>query len=107
VVLGIAGLLPKEIESTAFRLYHAKATAVLTNVPGPNHQLYFAGSPMKYMIGWVPQSGSLGLGISIVSYNGEIMAGVNTDAGLVPDPQRIIAYYEEELLALSSLLSDQ
>jgi diacylglycerol O-acyltransferase len=96
-VLGIGGLLPKELEATAFRFYHAKATAVLTNVPGPQEQLYFAGQPLKYMMGWVPQSGNLGLGISIISYNGEIMCGINTDAGLVPDPETIVRYTEEEL----------
>ena len=46
-LLNAAGMLPKEIENTAFRIYHAKATAVLTNVPGPQEQLYFAGSPLK------------------------------------------------------------
>ena len=39
---------------------------------------------------WVPQSGRLGLGISILSYNGEVMVGVASDAGLVPDPERIV-----------------
>ena len=99
-LLSAAGMLPKEVENTAFRLYHTKATAVLTNVPGPQEQLYFAGSPLQYMMGWVPQAGNLGLGISILSYNGEIMAGVNTDAGLVPHPQEIIAHCEEELAAM-------
>ncbi|MFN2107533.1 MAG: WS/DGAT/MGAT family O-acyltransferase [Candidatus Promineifilaceae bacterium] len=99
-LLYAAGMLPKNIENLAFRLYHAKATAVLTNVPGPQEQLYFAGSPLKYMMGWVPQAGNLGLGISIVSYNGEIMVGINTDAGLVPHPQEIIGYFEEELAAI-------
>jgi WS/DGAT/MGAT family acyltransferase len=98
-LLSAAGMLPRQIENTTFRIYHAKATAVLTNVPGPQQQLYFAGSPLKYIMGWVPQSGNLGLGISILSYNGQIMTGTNTDAGLVPNPQEIIAYYEKELAA--------
>ena len=96
-------MLPKEIENSAFRIYHAKATAVLTNVPGPREQVYFAGSPLLYMMGWVPQAGDLGLGISILSYNGQIMCGVNTDAGLVPDPQAIITHYEAELAAYVEL----
>jgi diacylglycerol O-acyltransferase / wax synthase len=98
-LLSAAGMLPRQIENTTFRIYHAKATAVLTNVPGPQDQLYFAGSPLKYIMGWVPQSGNLGLGISIVSYNKEIMTGINTDAGLVAEPQEIIAHYEKELAA--------
>jgi diacylglycerol O-acyltransferase len=97
-LLNAAGMFPKEIENAAFRIYHAKATAVLTNVPGPSHQLYFAGRPLRYMMGWVPQAGSLGLGISILSYNGEVMLGINTDAGLVPDPEKIIEYFEDEMV---------
>ncbi len=102
-LLNAAGMFPKEVENLAFRLYHAKATAVLTNVPGPREQRFFAGSPLKYMMGWVPQAGNLGLGISIVSYNDEIMCGINTDAGLVPDPGRVIDYYELELAAYTAL----
>jgi WS/DGAT/MGAT family acyltransferase len=102
-LLYAAGMLPKEVENTAFRLYHTKATAVLTNVPGPQEQLYFAGSPLKYMMGWVPQAGNLGLGISIISYNGQIMSGINTDAGLVAHPQELIAHYGEELAAYLAL----
>ena len=108
-LLNAAGMFPKEVENAAFRIYHAKATAVLTNVPGPTQQLYFAGSPLRYMMGWVPQAGSLGLGISILSYNNEIMLGINTDAGLVPDPERIIEHFEDEMvwmLEMGDLLAD-
>jgi len=48
---------------------------------------------------WVPQSGRLGLGISILSYAGGVMLGVATDEGLVPDPERIVAEFEKELRA--------
>jgi hypothetical protein len=48
------------------------------------------------MMFWVPQSGRLGMGISILSYNGGVTLGVITDAGLVPDPEMITARFEEE-----------
>ncbi len=45
---------------------------------------------------WVPQSGRLGLGISILSYAGNIYVGIATDAGLVPDPDEImLGFYAE------------
>ena len=99
-LLNIAGMLPTTVENLAFSIYHAKSTAVLTNVPGPQFPLYMAGSPLRSMMGWVPQAGGLGLGISILSYNGGISLGLNTDAGLVPDPAKIAAYYEDELARL-------
>jgi hypothetical protein len=46
---------------------------------------------------WVPQSARLGLGISILSYNGEVMVGVASDTGLVPDPERIVAGFKSDL----------
>ena len=102
-LLTIAGMLPKRAENLAFSIYHAKSTGVFTNVPGPGHQLYIAGTAVRYMMGWVPQAGGLGLGISIFSYNDEIAMGLNTDAGLVPDPATIIGYYEDELAELLTL----
>jgi hypothetical protein len=58
---------------------------------------------------WVPQSGHLGLGVSILSYNGQVWMGTATDAGLVPDPDAIIdAFHAEydELLALAHSAQD-
>ena len=45
---------------------------------------------------WVPQSGHLGLGVSILSYNGQVWMGTATDAGLVPDPDAIIDAFHAE-----------
>jgi hypothetical protein len=38
--------------------------------------------------------------VSILSYAGEVMVGVVSDVGLVPDPQRIVAGFEAELALL-------
>ena len=40
------------------------------------------------------------MGISIFSYNGGVTVGLQVDAGLVPDPDTIIADYEREVEAL-------
>jgi len=49
---------------------------------------------------WVPMSGHMGLGISILSYAGGVMVGVAADAGLVPDPGRVVAAFDRELKLL-------
>lgn len=103
VVLGmltIVGAAPSQVEELVVDILDRKATAVMTNVPGPRQQLYFAGSAIDHMMFWVPQSGRLGLGVSIFSYNGQVRLGVAGDSGLMPDPQRIIAAFHEELEAL-------
>ncbi|MFI5283449.1 MAG: wax ester/triacylglycerol synthase family O-acyltransferase [Candidatus Dormibacterales bacterium] len=99
-VLGLMGVAPVEIERLGLRFFGAKATAVLTNVPGPREALYLAGRKVERIMFWVPQSGHLGLGISILSYAGGVMLGVATDEGLVPDPERIVEAFETEFEAL-------
>src|SRR5206468_10885765 len=99
-LLNLMGLAPVEVEKLGLRFFGSKATAVLTNVPGPREALYLAGRKLEQVMFWVPQSGRLGLGISILSYAGGVMLGVATDEGLVPDPERIVAEFEKELRAL-------
>ena len=102
-ILAAIGFSPQAIQDRVVKIIGTKATAVLTNVPGPPIPLYLAGQPIDSLMFWVPQSGRLGLGISILSYAGNIYLGVATDAGLVPDPDGIIeGFYAEyeDLLAL-------
>ncbi|HEY4914602.1 MAG TPA: wax ester/triacylglycerol synthase family O-acyltransferase [Candidatus Dormibacteraeota bacterium] len=83
------GLLPKPVEQIASAFYARKASLVLTNVIGPAKRIYLAGSPIRQMTFWEPQSGGLGLGVSIYSYAGEITVGVVSDRNLVADPYEI------------------
>jgi len=103
-LLATAGMLPKDIETQVFKLFHAKATAVLTNVPGPQQPLYMAGGKLRTMMGWVPQAGNLGLGLSIISYDGQVFVGINTDAGLVPDAGRVIEHFYTEFEEMKGLV---
>jgi hypothetical protein len=56
---------------------------------------------------WVPQSGDIGMGLSIISYGGKVQFGVVTDAVLCPDPEAIAARFvqEFEALLLTTLLA--
>lgn len=99
-VLSLMGLAPVEVEQVGLRFFGSKATAVLTNVPGPRQPLYLAGKKIDRVMFWVPQSGHLGLGVSIISYAGGVMLGVATDAALVPDPERIVEAFKVELEAM-------
>ncbi len=89
-ILQTMGATASEVQRLIVSFFAAKATSVLTNVPGPREQLTLAGHPIRRMMFWVPRSGRLGIGISILSYAGEIAVGVVTDELLVPDPQAIV-----------------
>ena len=102
-ILGVIGNLPLDLAKQATTWFSTKASTVLTNVPGPRQQIYFAGLPLRRLMFWVPQAGRLGVGISILSYAGNIHLGIATDAGLVPDPERVLAGVHEELGRLKIL----
>ena len=89
-ILQTIGATVAEVQRLIVSFFGAKASAVLTNVPGPQQPLSIAGQGIGQMMFWVPQSGRLGMGISILSYAGDVVIGIVTDEGLVPDPQAII-----------------
>ena len=99
-LLNVFGATPQQVEEQVVNLFGSKATAVMTNVPGPQMTLYLAGSRMRNGMFWVPQAGRLGMGISIFSYDGHVTLGVITDAGLVPDPETIAHHFEQEFARL-------
>jgi hypothetical protein len=100
-LLAVAGLLIKPAQDAMLSLFSKKTTAVMTNVPGPREKLSFCGSTIDQAIFWVPQSGTVGLGISILSYGGGVQFGVMTDSRLCPDPQKIIDEFEPEFAKLA------
>lgn len=96
-VLDIMGRIPRALQRAGVSLFGSKATAVLTNVPGPRERLYLSGKSVREIFFWVPQAGRLGIGISIFSYAGDVRIGIGTDAGLVPDPERIVEAIDREI----------
>jgi WS/DGAT/MGAT family acyltransferase len=103
-LLAALGMAPAAMQGLALELFSRKATAVATNVPGPQQPLYLAGCMLKEMMFWVPQTGSIGIGISILSYNGRVHFGLIADGRLIPDPDAVISRFGaefEKLLYLS------
>jgi WS/DGAT/MGAT family acyltransferase len=96
-LLGALGMAPQRTANSLISVFSTRATTVITNVRGPKQRLYMAGSPLETILYWVPQTGRLGMGVSIISYMGEVRIGVITDVGLVPDPGKIIELFHQEL----------
>ncbi|MDE2368306.1 MAG: wax ester/triacylglycerol synthase family O-acyltransferase [Burkholderiales bacterium] len=106
-VLAVSGLLVKPAQDFVLNLFSKKTTAVMTNVPGPVEPLRLCGSTMRQSLFWVPASGAIGVGVSILSYGGGVQFGLITDSALCPDPQSIIDRFEpefEQLLYLCLML---
>jgi WS/DGAT/MGAT family acyltransferase len=96
-VLALAGLLNKAGQDALLNLFAKKATAVMTNVPGPAKLLRFCGSTLRQSIFWVPQSGDVAVGVSIFSYGGGVQFALITDQQLCPQPQQVIDRFAPEL----------
>jgi diacylglycerol O-acyltransferase len=105
-MLGILGATPKEIQHGIQNYFSRRTTMVMSNVPGPRAPLYLAGAKLEQIMFWVPQSGDVGMGVSILSYNGGVQFGIETDDALADDPQAIIDRFapEFEKLVLLALL---
>jgi WS/DGAT/MGAT family acyltransferase len=95
-LMAALGRMPGKIEAAAVDLLSAKATAVATNVPGPREPHYLAGRRIERLIFWVPQSGEIGLGISILSYAGQVQFGLIADRKRVPDAHAVAVRFRDE-----------
>lgn len=106
-IINLLGMVPANLQYVGAKFLDTKGTIVITNVPGPQEQLYMAGAPLESMMAWVPQSSRVGLGISIISYNNCVWIGVASDNRLVPDPELIVNFFEQELEILKTLAAQQ
>jgi WS/DGAT/MGAT family acyltransferase len=96
VLLGMAGMAPRTVQKQVLDALARKASAVMTNVPGPQNALYLAGARLKQIVFWVPQSGDIGVGMSILSYDGSVQFGLITDKKLCAHPEQIIDRFAPE-----------
>ena len=106
-ILAAMGAGPQILQEQLLAMLAKNATAVMTNVPGPQQPLYFAGGKIDRLMFWVPQSGNIGMGVSIITYAGEVQFGLITDRSLCPDPEHVIERFapEFEKLVLATLMA--
>lgn len=101
-IFRLTGSLPASLERAVMRFFDSKASLVITNVPGFKRQLYLAGSPVQTITTMMPHTSRIALGFSIISYNEQVIVGITSDAGLVPNPGLILDDFHDELNALSN-----
>jgi len=99
-LLDLFGRGPDILEKRALDLLSNKASAVLTNVPGPKNPVYLAGSKVVQTMFWVPQTGNIGIGMSILSYAGTVQFGITVDKAIHADPHAVMGYFRESFEAL-------
>jgi hypothetical protein len=95
-LLTAVGMGPKALQERILDLLANRASAVITNVPGPQRPLDLAGARIEEIVFWVPQSAAIGMGISLLSYDGGVQLGIVTDRSLVEDPEAIASRFAEQ-----------
>ncbi len=106
-LLAVAGALTQPVQDALLAIFSRKTTAVMTNVIGPKEKMRFLGATVEQSLFWVPQSGTVGVGVSILSYGGGVQFGVITDVALCPNPQAIIDQFEPEFQRLARALKNE
>jgi WS/DGAT/MGAT family acyltransferase len=96
MVLGMMGMLPAALQAPAIELFSRKGTVVASNVPGPQAPLFICGQRIAEMYFWVPQSGSMGVGVSVLSYAGKVFLGMIADQALIADPGQVTGRFGTE-----------
>lgn len=98
---GAAALLPDHLRQAVAELFCRKASTVVSNVPGTREPRYLAGCRITEQMYWVPRAGDIGLGVSVVSYAGQVQFGIVADEAVVADPQQFLACCLAELEELA------
>jgi hypothetical protein len=89
-LLGLLGLLPNVVQGPVIELFSRKGSLVASNVPGPQAPLYLCGQRIAEVHFWVPQSGSIGVGVSILSYAGKVFFGLIADRACIAEPSAVV-----------------
>ena len=71
------------------RRYAESSSLIITNVPGPLRELTVAGTRIRDLLFWVPCSGQLALGVSVLSYAGHLRLGVAGDTRVLGGEQGV------------------
>jgi diacylglycerol O-acyltransferase len=96
-LLGAFGLMPSPIEQLGLSFFARRASLVVTNVAGPREPLHLAGERLDRLMFWVPHPATLNVGVSVLSYAGEVRLGVRADTAALPDPGLLAHAFEVEL----------
>ena len=105
-ILWMLGHLPPVVERIFNVVFGRKASMVVSNVPGPASGLSMGGVDLSNLMFWVPHPAGLGLGISLISYDGGVCIGVRADTGVLDNPIALVDEIETQLDEMHRHASD-
>jgi diacylglycerol O-acyltransferase len=101
----VTGVAPPVLHESIARMLFAPRlfNLTVTNVPGPQMTLYALGARMRRIVPLVPLFAGHAVGLAIVSYDGEVVFGINADYATMPDLDVVEEALRHEFAALRSL----
>lgn len=97
ILLQLVGQFPALAARIAVAILGQSASAIVTNVPGPPKRLQLNGKTLDSVTFWVPTVGKVLVGISCLSYAGQVQLAVTCDAALAVSPAQLGAAIDAEL----------
>ncbi len=106
-LLNLFGRGPDDLQRFALQTLSSKASAVMTNVPGPRKPVYMGGARLVEPMFWVPQTGNVGIGLSIFTYDNRVQFGLIADKRLIDCPDDVVARFVEGFHELADYLQGE
>nr|CAD7452973.1 unnamed protein product [Timema tahoe] len=102
----VATVLPAALLSPVLR--STQSTMVVSNMKGPAEDIQIGGYKLTDLVFWVPNRGTTGVGVTLMSYAGRLQIGIIADRAVVPcrqDAQLILQGVVSELKHLDAMTS--
>eukprot|EP00002_Diphylleia_rotans_P032406 TRINITY_DN67_c0_g2_i1.p1 TRINITY_DN67_c0_g2~~TRINITY_DN67_c0_g2_i1.p1 ORF type:complete len:200 (-),score=33.66 TRINITY_DN67_c0_g2_i1:85-684(-) len=100
-IMELVGLLPSTISQWIWNATAYKVSCSMSNLPGPTSQISIFQQQLKSFVFFVPPQGTIGLFLTIMSYNGLVTFGAAVDRTLIQQPERLLVHFREEIETLS------
>ncbi|XP_077866676.1 uncharacterized protein LOC144355139 [Saccoglossus kowalevskii] len=100
-------LLPVSSAQKIVSYINNKMTCVVSNLPGPDMQLSFAGRKIKMMLYWIPPRDQVGVSISAFSYGDDVRIAVLADEAVMPNPEILTNEFVLQMDNMSQLLANR
>ena len=98
--MAVANKLPTGITRSIVQYNSHRCTLVLSNLAGPQTELYTAGIGIEDLTWFLPLFHNVGLAIQVFSYNGKVRISLSCDRDLFEDPELLCRLFWESYCRL-------
>jgi len=93
--------MPSYISSKMIDMMCDQCSLVVSNVPGPQFPMVMNQDSVQKAVFWPPQRSDVGMGVSLLSYNGGVTMGFTVDKMIMSNPQRLVDMFHNSLSLLA------